>query len=423
MIPLTTEGKNVIVLMLDRAIGAYVPFIFEEKPELKEQFDGFAFYPNTVSFGKHTNYGAPALFGGYDYTPAAMEQRTDMNLMEKHDEALKVMPVLFEESGGKVTIGKLPFIHYKRVMDVSFLSEYENIDVFDLNERYAGIYETDEFWNQRIRNFCFYSLFKIAPVFLQDDVYDSGAYFTADWNSFMNEQEFLQSYASLKGLSELTDVTNTKENTLFIYDNETPHEPVILPLPDYDLTQAGGVFSEEMAEMREVDGITLRFDQEYQENSVGFYHVNMATMLTLGKWFDELRENGVYDNTRIILVADHGGESGQFDHLLFKGIDVEAVNPLLMVKDFDSHGFLVDNSFMTNADVPSIALSGLVEIMKNPFTGNELAVDTENKAADIIWADDWDIDENNGIGFQPYDAPWYHVKGVISDPENWERVR
>lgn len=32
----------------------------------------------------------------------------------------------------------------------------------------------------------------------------------------------------------------------------------------------------------------------------------MAAMLRLGEWFDYLREEGVYDNTRIILVSDHG---------------------------------------------------------------------------------------------------------------------
>ena len=38
------KGKNVIVLMLDRAIGYYAPYVFEEKPELKEQFVGFVCY-------------------------------------------------------------------------------------------------------------------------------------------------------------------------------------------------------------------------------------------------------------------------------------------------------------------------------------------------------------------------------------------
>ena len=42
------------------------------------------------------------------------------------------------------------------------------------------------------------------------------------------------------------------------------------------------------------------------------YHVNMAAMLQLAAWFDSLRENGVYDNTRIIIAADHGRNLKQF---------------------------------------------------------------------------------------------------------------
>ena len=37
---------------------------------------------------------------------------------------------------------------------------------------------------------------------------------------------------------------------------------------------------------------------------VTHYQVNMAAFLKLGEWFDYLRENGVYDNTRIIIVSD-----------------------------------------------------------------------------------------------------------------------
>jgi hypothetical protein len=36
------------------------------------------------------------------------------------------------------------------------------------------------------------------------------------------------------------------------------------------------------------------------------YHVAMAALLLRGKWFDFLLENGVYDNTRIIIAPDHG---------------------------------------------------------------------------------------------------------------------
>ena len=43
-IPLSRSGKNVIVLMLDRAIGVYMPSVLVEKPELASLFSGFVYY-------------------------------------------------------------------------------------------------------------------------------------------------------------------------------------------------------------------------------------------------------------------------------------------------------------------------------------------------------------------------------------------
>ena len=100
---LSTEGKNVIVFMLDRGIGEYIPYLFDEKPELKEQFDGFVHYSNTASFGGHTNFTAPALFGGYEYTPIEMNKRDAEKLVVKHNEALKVLPVLFALPDKKIS--------------------------------------------------------------------------------------------------------------------------------------------------------------------------------------------------------------------------------------------------------------------------------------------------------------------------------
>ena len=59
------KEKNVVVIMLDRAVGCYFPYIMEELPEVRKQFDGFTFYPNTLSYGSNTIYGVPAVYGGY----------------------------------------------------------------------------------------------------------------------------------------------------------------------------------------------------------------------------------------------------------------------------------------------------------------------------------------------------------------------
>ena len=98
-IPLTTTGKNVVVIMMDKMNGSCIPYLFNERPDVAEKFDGFTYYPNTVSFGKYTNFGAPAVFGGYDYTPDAINERSDKLLVEKHNESLLAMPVIFSNEG------------------------------------------------------------------------------------------------------------------------------------------------------------------------------------------------------------------------------------------------------------------------------------------------------------------------------------
>ena len=47
--------------------------------------------------------------------------------------------------------------------------------------------------------------------------------------------------------------------------------------------------------------------QDYiTREQLAHYHANAAALLRLGEWFDWMREQGVYDNTRIIIVSDHG---------------------------------------------------------------------------------------------------------------------
>ena len=107
------------------------------------------------------------------------------------------------------------------------------------------------------------------------------------------------------------------------------------------------------------------------------------------------------------------GEHGEFLK------DVESYFPLLMVKDFDAKKFTTSYEFMTNADVPSLAMSGLIDNPKNPFTGK--IINSEEKSAHdqfIIMSNDLDISVNNGNTFLP--AGWISVKENIWDKDNWK---
>jgi phosphoglycerol transferase MdoB-like AlkP superfamily enzyme len=158
------------------------------------------------------------------------------------------------------------------------------------------------------------------------------------------------------------------------------------------------------------------------DERLSHYHVNMAALMELGKWFDWLRAQGTYDNTRIIVVSDHGRPLGQWPELIKdEHVDVEGFNPLLMAKDFDAHGFSTSHEFMTNADVPTLATQGVIEGATNPFTG--VAITSDEKYAHdqlVTSSQNWETSENNT--FDTTDSPWYSVHDDIFEESNWQRL-
>ena len=233
-----------------------------------------------------------------------------------------------------------------------------------------------------------------------------------------NNGEFLDAYYVLDNMSEMTNVTAERKDTFLLLFNNTTHEPCLLQTPDY--TPADSVYNVDYDEAHgdrfnsekgsiELDGV----------DDMGHYHINMAALLRLGEWFDHLRENGVYDNTRIILVADHSTSLSLDPEHYYGSMDLGRFFPLLMVKDFDASGFSVSDEFMTNADVPTLAMDDLIADPVNPFTGNP--VNTAEKTAHpqyIILSDEWQIEVNNGETFLP--AQWASVEKDWRDADNWK---
>ena len=106
-------------------------------------------------------------------------------------------------------------------------------------------------------------------------------------------------------------------------------------------------------------------------------------------------------------------------------LDAEGLNPVLMVKDFDASGdFCTDETFMTNADVPSIALEGMVADPVNPFTGQRIDDSAKTETGEVIVTSAfiWDINVNRGQVFDTSDGYFYSVHGDIYDKNNWTLI-
>lgn len=424
MFTLDSSGKNVVVVMLDRAISGYLPFILDEKPELREAFSGFVYYPNTLSFGGYTNFAAPALFGGYEYTPSEINKRKDESLAKKHDEALLVMPRIFSDAGFQVTVCDPPYAgSYDWVQDLSIYDKYENVTAFvaeGLEGDAFGWFEDGSSYAVSQKNaFIYHSMMKVLPTALQWRVYAMGTYCGSSVSP--DAKPAWVSYRVMDSLPDKTEISDDGTDQFILFQNSITHDTGLLRLPEYVPDYTPGAEIGFQQEVREVGGQTLTIQTSEQ---AAHYQCNMAAMLKLADWFEYLKANGCWDNTRIIVASDHGRDLGNFESMLFdNGLDLEMYNPLLMVKDFNADGFAVDGTFMTNADVPSIALQGIVESPVNPFTGNPITNEAKYKPMLMTSSFLYNTEDNRGNVFDTSDAPWYEVTGDnIFDEANWKKA-
>lgn len=421
---LSKTGKNVIVIMIDRAMSAFVESVFEESPELYNNYDGFTFYKNCASFHGHTIFGAPSLFGGYEYTPWEREKRNDKTLKEQHNESLLLMPRVFtEQADFSATIADSSWADWSWIPNMHIADDYPKIEGKNLNTKYNFEFEKrhpDLKSNPNLlakvlkRDFFWVSLFREAPMVLRPFIF----YDETWWNSENVEKisPFPSQYAELYFLPEITDFNSKSENNFIYFVNELTHDACKLEAPDYvpvkNVTSSGkGKFADD-----------------------AYYDVNAAALLRIGKWLKYLQTENCYNNTRIIIVSDHGGGSAvdkaEFEDFDNPVLDVpgrkdhlkDHYHPVLLVKDFNSHGKLkTDMNFMTNADVPLLAFKDIIKNPVNPFTGNPVTDKIKHRdGAVILTPFIWNADQLIDMYSIPAkENEWYTVKDNIFESKNW----
>lgn len=355
--------------------------------------------------------------------------------MDKHNEALKVMPVLFDQHDFEVTVCDPVYANYQWIPDLSVFDEYPDIHTYITKGMFTDTEMRERTIRDSKRNFFCFGMMKSLPLVLQNTLYDDGMYNQADAISGSGNgngkqlmtslytasgvaSQFLRPYYVLTNMDKLMKIREDSANTFLLMTNDTTHEPIMLqepayePAPQVDNTEYETAHQDRFT----LDGKTLKMDQCMD---MAHYQTNMAAMIQLGRWFDAMRQAGVYDNTRIILISDHGRALGQMEELILEdGYDMEANYPLLMVKDFNCDGFETSEEFMTTGDVPTLAAEGVIADPVNPFTGN--AIHNQEKTAHdqyISGSAEWDVNQNNGNTYIP--GNWYTVHDNIFDSNNW----
>ena len=414
-------GTNIFIIILDRGSPEFGNLVLDRFEDIKKEFDGFIWYPNTVAFGVATIGSIQALYGGYEYAPFELDGK--YNIKDKHNESLIMMPLLFNNAGYESVTFDPSFANFSWTPDLTIFKNYTNIKAYnqnnsmiekELNNLLDGNTNNNFNTNDIIKNnqnrAVRFPLFRILPVFLRDKLYSKNDWFIP--NSGRNLTivgKSIEEYALLQALTNLTAI-NENGNYFNIIHSDSTHEPFnyntnfipslkVETIPDDQLKYFGSDFSART------------------------YYATVASFKELANFFKYLKQNKVYDNTKIIIVSDHS--AGYFYPSVFDENDMgefKGFNSMLYFKDLNAKGDIVsNNTFMTIADVPYLASKHL-DNPKNPFTGKIITNDYKNiNGVDVLVTANGDPNANFEKNFNYLQH--YNIKDNIFIKTNWTQIK
>lgn len=361
-------NPNVLILFLDRFMGSFVEEILQKHPELYEQLSGFVWYPLTVSAGENSVAGVHPIFGGYDYGPSEMNRRRQ-SLRDLSVESFQILPLNFGARGYKSNLLSPRGLGFTVAGDCTYMADIEGTECSHVPPavtaqlaRRMG-YSTESLSKSNYADLLvLLGAMRGAPYMLKAVLNEKGP-----WQPFLDHSAgtTFQQWAELKSLSKLSTATAT-DSQLNIYWNTLPHEPYFMADDCQPAAERLNLTDEQLSDR----GASSLFEEQHRI-------ATRCTLLLVAEYMDWLKEAGVYDNTKIVLVSDHGIVGPVEDHSTraeeggTTAADFVKTRSLLMVKERDADGSLsIDDEFLPNAEVPRIVCEEIGGCT-NPFLGNK----------------------------------------------------
>lgn len=329
-----SDTENFYILVLDAVDADRYAEVFESHPEYRESFTDFTFFQNTTSIYPFTSRAVPQILTGEifenerDFTEFVTDAVDHCSFFAK-----------LEEQGYRMGIyeGELSY-------NGTNLGRFDNMrtDNVELNMAAKNTFIKEQFK---------LVLFKYLPYFLKK-------YVPCDTNSFASmiwPQPFLMDNGDFYQDVLHEEVSHIGEKNYRYYHVDGAHTP-------------------------------FRYDRDVNpvpEGSVTYYESVEASMTIADAFIRKLKEAGVYDNSTIIIMADHGYSDDV-------GGIMDRFNPLLMIKGFgERHPYTVSQAPISYEDLPE-AYDRLLQHMPSEMCFD--AREGDERARRVLWLE-WQAED------------------------------
>lgn len=282
-----SDNQNLIIFIVDAVDSGYFKNELEKDSELKNELDGFTYFDNALAAYPYTSHAVPMIFSGEwyendssfsDYLIRSVDKSPFINALEKNDYSIGI----YKQSG--LELDKDIF---EGRFDNCFNSKisYKSKFLYQTILKMAGL--------------------KYAPWDFKKDCINISEVVGRSRIPSTDDKQFIWSnVAFYKNIKDVNAIETTDKKCARIIHIEGAHVPY-----KYD---------------KDVNRI---------DSKKGSYVQNVQACTTIVKQYvKRLKESGVYDNSAIVILGDHGyAGNNKYDEYNIK----KRMNPVVLVKGVD----------------------------------------------------------------------------------------
>ncbi|CAM3283820.1 hypothetical protein [Helicobacter labetoulli] len=405
-----SKKKNILVLFSDMVQADNFTQALKDQPELFDIFDGFTYYENSLSASNITFGSSPSISGGAHYHPIAInERKLKYNLSEETANAVAGVANTFARENYEVTIGTV------HLTDEELLAKKLSKQVFLIpseaykswNTFYRDIYKIQNIGLEEslpIGELFSIGLFRATPYILRTRIYQGGGWFFS--HSLLNNhyESAISNVSTLATFAELSNLDAKKQTFKYLLE-ASEHFPYLLDIKN-NCMPINSHSEYRLKVLNDQDGLA--------------YSNHLCYIRKLTQWLDWFKKQGIYDNTKIIIISDHGNGGVGAPLIDFPRKELRNSHVLILVKEFNARGKLKINRdiFVSNSDAMAFACDEIgsvcphigPSVLKKPIKNRELIFSFVDGGTGRMLSNMYDI------------LLSYKVRNSIFDLSNWQDI-
>ena len=344
-----SENENFIILLLDAVDSKHFIKAIKDNKEFSNTLNDFTYYPDTMSVHPFTRESIPLILSGVVYEDQEEYNKYVIDSMKKSE----LLNNLYNKDYEVNIYEREWYFNDDKALKINNIS-YEGSDL-----NYKG------FSKQLIK----YDLFRYLPYFLKK-------YSNIETMDFSTDH-----------ITNNSSIDNPFDEDNFLFVNELNNDIIKDSKKNFKFIHIDGAHSP----FKFSKDLSSKSDATYTDEVEG--SLNIADM-----YLNKLKENNVYNNSNIIIMADHGYNYSVGGSAVLEGRQ----NPILFVKTKNENH---EKMAISDKAVSFTDLQSLYNDILNGKMSNELLKNIDNNRTRRFLIYEW-TKEYHMIEYETKDKAW-----------------